>query len=604
MNQRSKEKKSNLHVSLMHAPETSHVRLDHDFYDDQSFVKCDLIELAMEDGFVTNHFYYGEDATLRMSLCILDSETQLYSIPEEPVVIFRIQRENEHYAKFEKSGKRTLWGESQIRLGWQSNETIVYELPDGPATHFDLFIRPDLFLEMANRYPILRELAMEIKTAKGGNLDLLVTTCNERIDIFATEMLDELQCYEVSTRRFQHLCECLLLLTKGIILPVEPIDVDAVKKEDNLDWSEFDSLLFAADDEDDDEDDTDDMFTPYQYYLIDTLREYNQEELISQFYSGRHDFNILKNDYLKNKKLIKKLKYRYLEIMEDSGELLADAYFKMALCLDAQTEKFKLDDRETKIIEEAVISVSEQSFELRIPGPEHAILYSKWSKKPYFPRTEIEDFESLMEIIGPQFNIDVSDWGDAKESTAVFCEHLQDQLGGFKSFTQFMGQQEEDKPKELVELYHRLMQNLSDELTITDEGEIKKSDIIRILDHAYDISDPIQLLLIEIEYFSHDENYVNMQDVDKLRSWIVALADRSKELHEQVAMLEKDPLFSLIEIYEEAPDKMKAVERHAHSTREAYQNILESLPVIVKGIEDRTTKELVLGIAKSMIIAK
>lgn len=166
-----------------------------------------------------------------------------------------------------------------------------------------------------------------------------------------------------------------------------------------------------------------------------------------------------------------------------------------------------------------------------------------------------------------------------------------------------MGRDKNNKPQVLVELYHKLMQNLSDELTITDEGEIKKSDIIRILDHAYDSNDPIQLLLIEIEYFSHDVNYVKMQGEDKIRYWIIALEDRSKELHKQMEMLEKDRLFRLILIYEQSPAGLLAVDQLACSEKETYENITESLLIIVKGMADCATKEIVLGIAKSMIIA-
>nr|WP_315398936.1 hypothetical protein [uncultured Sphingobacterium sp.] len=604
MNQIPKDKKSNLHVSLTDSPDRASVRLEKDFYDDRSGVKHKLVEFVTDGGGVNNQFYYGDDATLRYSLCIGDGGIPLYSIPEEPVVMFHIQQDNEQYAKFEQSDEWSRWSKGEIRLAWQSNETIVYELSPGYTNHIDLFVRPDLFLEMANKYPVLREMAMEVKTAKNGNLDLFVSNPDGSIHLFATEMLHELQRYEVSTQRFQHLCECLLLRSMGIVLPVEPLAPDAVQREKHLDWSDFDDSLFQFDDDDEEDDDEgDDLFTPYQDYLLDNLKAYGKEELVHKFYTARTAFYELKGDYLKNKKLLKKLKEGYLLLMEDSGELLAEAYFSMALGLDAQTEKFLFDDREKHILRDAIICVMNQCFALRTVKPEQVNLYNKWSKKPYFPKLEITEFENMMEIIGLQLNIDVSEWGDTKESTAVFCEHLQDQLGGFRSFSNFMGRDENNKPQVLVELYHKLMQNLSDELTITDEGEIKKSDIIRILDHAYDSNDPIQLLLIEIEYFSHDVNYVKMQGEDKIRYWIIALEDRSKELHKQMEMLEKDRLFRLIHIYEQSPAGLLAVDQLACSEKETYENITESLLIIVKGMADCATKEIVLGIAKSMIIA-
>lgn len=605
MNQIAKDKKSNLHVSLTDSPDRASVRLEKDFYNDHSGVKHKLVEFVTDGGGVNNQFYYGDDATLRYSLCIGDGGTPLYSIPEEPVVMFHIQQDNEQYAKFEQSDEWNRWSRGEIRLTWQSNETIVYELSPGYTSHIDLFMRPDLFLELANKYPVLRELAMEVKTAQNGHLDLFVRNPDLSIHLFAAEMLDELQRFEVSTQRFQHLCECLLLQSMGIVLPVEPRASDAVKREEHLDWSDFDESLFQFDDDDEeDEYEDDDLFTPYQDYLLDNLKEYGKEELVRKFDVARFEFNELKCDYLKNKKLLKNLKEGYLLIMEDSGELLAEAYFSMALALDAQTGKFLFDDREMNILKDAIVCVSDQSFELRAAKPEQVDLYTKWSKKPYFPKPEIIEFESMMEIIGAQLNIDVSEWGDTKESTAVFCEHLQDQLGGFRSFSNFMGRDENDKPQALIELYHMLMNQLSDEFTITDEGEIKKSDIIRILDHAYDINDPIQMLLIEIEYFSHDENYVKMQDEDKIRYWIVALEDRSKELQKQISMLEKDRLFRLIHIYEQSSARIQAIDQQAYSEKETYQNITESLLIIVKGMEACATKEIVLGIAKSMIIAK
>lgn len=112
-------------------------------------------------------------------------------------------------------------------------------------------------------------------------------------------------------------------------------------------------------------------------------------------------------------------------------------------------------------------------------------------------------------------DLPLDELGQSRESGTILSQYLQHRLG-VKPLSHFTEKGEEDKPPKVVELYHTLMQRMTDEFTITDTGDIKKSDLIRILDHACQQNDLIMLLLVEIEQLTGDEDYVKSQKFNKI----------------------------------------------------------------------------------------
>ncbi len=143
----------------------------------------------------------------------------------------------------------------------------------------------------------------------------------------------------------------------------------------------------------------------------------------------------------------------------------------------------------------------------------------------------------------------------------------------------------------------------ADEFEITPGGEIKKSDEIRILDHAYETNDLMQLLRMEIDCFREDESYIEKQNAHKIGYWILALQEANADLKKQFHNREKGPLSRLVEAYYCSTDKMEAVERKAQSLKVIYEKIVQDLLTIGQAMEGEVKKEIFLLLAESLIVA-
>lgn len=595
MNQRLNEHQSMLQVFLSDKPELLHVSWDLIDFEEDDDIGFMHEELKLINGQVSVLNYYGKNVALRLADCVSNGGDILYSIPEGPVVSFHFGTVNDHYGKFEDGRDRSLWFEKRSRLFWQNREIVVYELSAGTSKYLDLFFRPDIFLEMADRYPVLRELAMEVKTTTSGSLDFFIGVEDRDINALVADIVNELDREGMDKERFQYASECLVLRCMGVVIPFQPRSESVLK--DNLPGSEEKKNTSDSDDA------TYNLYTEEQQKFLYKLQNFDKTELKNMFYAKKLEYFDNKKSTQKYRVLMNKIKARYFEIMGDTVDILADAYFWMAECLDKYSENYPLNDEEIKIVGEAIVVVSDQSFELRTtPHPSHLALYSKWTKKPYFKDVGFDDFSRLINMFIPVIGIDMDSLNDSKESQAIFSEHLQDKFG-FKPISHFTGEQEKDKPKEVVELYHMLMQNLSDEFTITEDGEIKKSDLIRILDFAYEMDDLVPMLLIEIEHFAKSKRYVNKQSFDKICLWLLAMTEGNKDLVTQDLLVTKEPLYRLMDLYEGSRQKMKAVEKHALKRKDIYEKLAPALLRVGITMEAKCHKDIFLMLAKSLIIA-
>ena len=140
------------------------------------------------------------------------------------------------------------------------------------------------------------------------------------------------------------------------------------------------------------------------------------------------------------------------------------------------------------------------------------------------------------------------------------------------------------------------MRKFLDEISISDAGEITKSDVIRILDFSYDTNDPISMLMLEIKHFSDDKQYVFAQDSDLLSAWLLALATYDVELDEQLFLLEHDPRFELITVYNNSPKKMGAVEEHVKLERNLILQQTDLVDKHIKHLKECQSKNMLLNI--------
>lgn len=261
-------------------------------------------------------------------------------------------------------------------------------------------------------------------------------------------------------------------------------------------------------------------------------------------------------------------------------------------------KKFEWTDAENAKLATAILALCDESFKLRIPGPIELELYMRWAESPHAQGLGLNEFSALLTMFLPELDLDISNMDVSRTGKAIFAQQMQDKLG-YKPLSHFMD--EDEKPEELVTLYYMLMQNMTDELTINDDGEFEKTDLIRILDHAYEINDPIPLLQIEIDKFTDEAKYVQRQSLAKISSWLLAIYEGGQELKEQEDFIKRDPLYRLLELDAGTRDQTIAVAHHAYECKRVYMRGVIALSKVAETIKKQKSKSKLLVMASSLI---
>lgn len=587
MNKETTDRKPILNVFLSTQPEVPPVYITSSLSESGQVVPLNSREHIFAEGRIVSHYLYGQDITARFSSCFMKRTKVMYSVPAQPVVSFHIQLSNGFRIKYASRKGQSQYAPDQYRLYWQNEEIIAYELQGEVSDHLDLFFRPSHFLALADRYPILRELAAEVATASPGDLNYYVNCLDDDMLDFVDQILLEFSEFEISHQRFTYLCECLLLHAMKISITVEPMPSEAIRRTDEQITSEW----------------KDYVFTENQKSVLSDLKMLSDKnDLILKLNEVILDYLDCRKKAIDHRELIEDIKNYYAKVMGDSANLLAEAYFWIAKKLDKQLEIYGLTETEHKNVGKAIITLCTKSFELRSPAPAQLALYSKWTEQPYKGEIGMQEFGRLLNIFIPEMNIPLEKLDNSRESKAILDQYLQDRLGITPLSHDTRGKAEE-KSREVIELYQILVQMKADEFEITPGGEIKKSDEIRILDHAYETNDLMQLLRMEIDCFREDESYIEKQNAHKIGYWILALQEANADLKKQFHNREKGPLSRLVEAYYCSMDKMEAVERKAQSLKVIYEKIVQDLLTIGQAMEGEVKKEIFLLLAESLIVA-
>ncbi|WP_367210065.1 hypothetical protein [Sphingobacterium sp. R2] len=559
-----------------------------DFYLSDSLPIFNFHEHVFDDATIKCHELYGRNITARFSNCFMEEEKEIYAIPAQPIVTFHIQLSADCLTRFVNEQNQSCYNELECRLFWQSDLSLAYLLPQTESDYLELYIRPSHFFDMADRHPIFRELAMEVATESQSSMDFSVDIVDQRVLNFIDTMFHEVTIYQVCDRRFTHLCECLLLQSMGISVNVEPIPKDASKRM-------FDSAFANLEDE---------VFSDEQLSSLKIItRCYNRDQLIDKFYKFKQEYLELKADRARYRMLEQEIKVCYRQVMEDSADLLAEAYFWMAKQLDEYKKIFTLSEHEEQNLAHAIITVCDQSFELRAPSGDQLKFYTGYTQRPFVGDLGMQEFGQILNMLVPDMYLPLDKLDESRESGAILNEYLQDSLS-FKPLSHFTEKGEEDKPPKVVELYHTLMQWMTDELTISETGDIEKSDLIRILDHAYQQNDLIMLLMFEIEHLTGQENYVKSQKFNKISAWVMVLEDAIENWYDGPYSNIQQKLFDhLVNIYMQSGNDMKAVEHKIRKAKRIYDQMVPALLHLGNDMESLTKKNMFMLVAESLIVA-
>ncbi len=535
------------------------------------------------------HSIYGKNITACYSACFMVDEKEIYTIPAQPIVTFHIQVSGDYLARFGNGQEESRFSEGQCRLFWQNEQASEYVLPQEASDYFDLYIRPGHLLDMADRYPVLRQFAMAVATSSPGDIEFFVDRIDQQLLDSVDEILLEVRTFQVSDQRFTHLCEYLLLQWLNIPVEVDPPPADAVKRT-------FDSAFAHLED---------DVFSEEQNsHLWSIARCYNRNQLIDNFYEVREEYLDLKEDRIKSTAREQEVKACYHRVMGESADLLAEAYFWMAQQLHVQKKRFTLTDEEEQILTEVIITVCDQSFELSTPSADQLEFYTSYTQQPYVGDLGMQEFGRILNMVVPDMNLPLDKLDGSRESGAILDQYLQDRLG-FTPLSHFTEKGEMNKPPKVVELYHTLMQHMTDELTITDTGDVKKSDLIRILDHAYQHNDVMILLMFEIEHLADQKHYVERQKFNKICTWVMVLEETIEKWYDHAySDSEQQKLFDrLVHIYMRSGNNMNAVEQKVRKLKEIYDRMVPALFHAGYAMESQTKKHIFMLLAESLIIA-
>lgn len=540
------------------------------------------------DSTIKCHYLYGKNITACFSACFMEDGKEIYTIPAQPVVTFHIQVSEYCLTRFANGQEQSRYTMGQCRLFWQNDQTLEYVLPPTESDYFDLYIRPDHLLDMADRYPVLRQFAMAVATSSTSDMDFFVGRADQQLLDSIDEMLLEVNRYQVSDQRFTHLCECLLLQCLDIPVTVEPQPIDAIKRT-------FDSAFAHLED---------DVFSDEQKNCLRIIaRCYNRNQLIDNFYEAKQEYLRLKQNRAESKALEKEVKACYHRVMGESADRLAEAYFWMAEQLDEQMKRFSLTKGEKQTVAEAIITVCDQSFELCTPGADQLEFYTSYTNQPYAGDLGLEEFGRILNMVVPNLDLPLDKLDESKEGGAIMDQYLQDHLG-FTPLSHFTEKGERDKPPKVVELYHMLMQRMTDELTITDTGDIQKSDLIRILDHAYQQNDVNMLLMFEIDHLTDQEDYVKSQKFNKICVWLMMLDEANENWYDESYSGRQDELFGyLTHVYMRSGNNMNAVEHKVRKTKDIYDRMVPALLEVGYAMESEISKNMFMLLAESLIVA-
>lgn len=398
-------------------------------------------------------------------------------------------------------------------------------------------------------------------------------------------LLQQLMCFTEEEQEIFTICECLLLQSMGLDVEVEPFPSDTLRRT-------HDSAFSVLDDNE---------LTDEQKKRVEgNKRCFKRDRLIAEFYAHKKEFEERKEDRANFNAIMKNIAKSYHSVMGESADILAESYFWMAKKLAEEMKRFDLTDREKATVVKAIITLCDQSFELKAPHRGQLHFYTSYTGRPYVGDLGMREFGQILDMFILDINLPLDKLDGTRKGSAILEQYVQDEFG-VKPLSHFKERGEIDKSPKVVELYHLLMRQMVDELTITDGGDLKKSDLIRVIDHAYQRDDLSLLLLVEIEQLTDDTDYVEKQKYNKICWWILALEDAIDEWDSVEYTKEEERLLYLIDIYYQSSDKIEAVKRKVMKTKTLYDSIVPALLNVGFALGSISKKSIFLLTAESLI---
>ncbi|MCT1523657.1 hypothetical protein [Sphingobacterium hotanense] len=519
----------------------------------------------------------------------ITQSTTFTSEISEPVVALRIQIVGEAYCRYgEAEIFPTLWKEDECRLFWQGGHKLENHLLPGEHVQLDLFLRRE-HLEPLSGRTVIRNILKEDSLATDG---LPVFVADSQVESFLGTMLEEIDTRSPTVERFHYLCDCLILMCLGEKVEVLPPESAVTGERDGAQEEGPDPVKTPKEY----------VFPPAQKEVLLSLDGQERRQLIRKFGSLRRKVEKQENLWKTEDQLSRTIDKIVTRIKQTHSERLADTYMDIARFLATAHGRELLAENQRTLLRRAVIRACKQAFENRMPSFSEAEFYTKWSGRPYVSRPfGMDVFADLLSMILSPGAPGFSGADDTPKGRMLFEEKIRETFG-FRHMSDFTGETANDKPWEVVNLYEYLMERLSDTLDLREDKGLERSDIVRMLDNAYERNDLLGLVRIEITHFADELGYLEQQDEGKLKWFILALRDDLDYFQERLEELRGSPAYSDLQLFNRSGSHMEKFKK-VLTTRASESGLTaDRLAQELASVSADPVADKIVGLARRILI--
>jgi len=495
-------------------------------------------------------------------------ETTLFTTKvSEPVICLSIRWGDGSNIRLSTEHPNHIIDVARNFLFWQGCCKVEQELLIGKHAHVDIFFKSECLANLSH-HPIINQLLEQAATLPNGNIGQFEIAESEQLEAIIMKVIEEIELYKITAERFAYLCDSLLLLAIGEDITITPPE-NEIKKERNLSERQFFYKPKAA-----------------EQKMLDEVKNMDRATLLMKYH---HLFNIVAEKQKLQEieiELHKTVKKHAIKIWGNEKEALAYLYLGASGIFEAEYDKGTTSEEEKLLIKKAIVKACDLSFELKDPTLQDMVYYMRWSENdPKIGELDELQIKNFMNVLIPNNTIDFNTDPSHRGNT-LLLEQIKEAFG-IRPMSDIMGIEPKDKPKEIVELHKRLTNHCVDTLELNSETGVKRSDIIRELDSAYEYDDLVRLLQIEIEQLCDELGYVERQDEEKLKWLIVALKRTDQECDEFLAELKMARKYYDLQLFHSLGNNLakfkKEIRNQANKTYESGLALAGEIRKVISG---------------------
>lgn len=470
----------------------------------------------------------GKGIMLRYVQFSVNNETVFYSVPMEPVATLHIQVENENFCCYEEESAPKLIPTDHCNFFWQGEKAIETRLLPGSHAFLDVYFRLD-FLDNISGGETLEKLKRHMRDTGYTPMDFYSIMADKTIEKLLKEFFDRLMEGEHSLNELNTMV--LNLLTRCTGEELSLADAREDQPEEERITMESDQVK-----------QTEKRSKETVHLSLPELRM-KVKQMRKKLYS-------LTKSYHDSKSRVEKLYKRIDDRLKSENDRLADVFMKLARLFADKLKEMHWSVSEESLLKEGIVLFCTRSVELKLADGNDLEFCEEWivNDSPQRITLGVNEAADLMsKIIFSEFGekVDFSNLADDEQGKILFTERIRETFG-FKPMSHFTGETEKDKPQEIVELYHYLMDIFHDRLSITTDGAFKRDDIIRLLDYAYECNDLEILVYLEIKHLSHEKGYLEKQSREKLILFADTLEKKIAEIRDEKDLFKKQAEYKAV----------------------------------------------------------